>query len=161
MFFLLFFEISGLRIDWSLKINNPGCSKIGENIIIISLRCIRCQEKPRRRLSEKWPVFTQPGERHPTDQWWEGFLLWRPQRDLFWKCLFFLCNLQHLLQIQQKGRGVIICEVHLNLFRSEHITCIKDGVAPSFGQTYSTQLWSIVQTPQEQRPLQHFYRFIL
>ena len=66
----------------------------------------------------------------------------------------YLCILQHLLQIQQKGRGVILCdEVHLNIFSSEHITCVKDRVAPSFGQTYSAQLWSIVHTPQEQRPL--------
>ena len=147
MFFLLFFEISGLRIDWSLKINNPGCSKIGENIIIISLRCIRCKEKPRRRLSEKWPVFTQPGERHPTDQSWEGILLQRSQRDLSFENVFFSLQFATFTPNTTKrvgGHSLWTDEVHLNLYWSEHITCIKNGVAPSFGQTYSAQLWSIV-----------------
>ena len=37
----------------------------------------------------------------------------------------FLCTLQRLLQIHQKG--AILCEVHLNFSWSEHITtCIKE-----------------------------------
>ena len=154
--FLLFFEMSGLRNEWSIKLNYPKFAKIGDTIvIIISLRDIRCWEKtPKVCTGESLPVGQTSYLSQIKNLDYGVTISPILPKGLVLNMFVYLCILQHLLQIQPKGRGVILCdEVHLNIFSSEHIICVKDRVAPSFDQTYSSQLWSKVHTPQEQRPL--------
>ena len=109
VFLLFFFEMLGLRIERSLKLNHPGCAKIGDNVIIISKkyvlgsRSLLCRHHicPKNKKSRGcfWRSTAFALSKNATGS---DYLSSTPKGTCF-EYVCFLCTLQRLLQIHQKG----------------------------------------------------------